>query len=162
MKRPLVIGIGGGHSGSGKTTLASALLAHLSSVGERWGAVKYTKTAIYCSIIDDREILCQKDKDTERFFRSGAVEVLWVQSPEQELGEVVPMAIDRLSHLDGIILEGNSAIEFLKPDVVLFLSGDSHRRPKASGERLLSTADIIIVESPPEGMGEPKGKPTCT
>ncbi|MFA5354174.1 MAG: hypothetical protein WC291_08085, partial [Thermodesulfovibrionales bacterium] len=46
--------------------------------------------------------------------------------------------------------------------VVLFLSGDSHRRPKASGERLLSTADIIIVESPPEGMGEPKGKPTCT
>ncbi len=144
MKRPLVIGIGGAHSGAGKTTLAVALLEHLASSGGRWGAVKYTKTAIYSSVIDDREVLGQKDKDTGRLLSAGAAEVLWIQAPEQELGEVLPLAMSRLSGLDGVIVEGNSAIEFLRPDVVVFLSGDSHGRLKASGERLLAMADIVI------------------
>ena len=156
MKKPFTIGIAGAHSKAGKTTLAVALLKHLTSgsnlffnIGDpprrkRWGAIKYTKTAFYSSIVDDKAIISQKDKDTKRFLDAGAGNVLWVQSPPEGLKEVLPIAISRLSHLDGIIIEGNSAIEFLRPDIVIFLLGASIKKIKSSAQTMLSQADIII------------------
>lgn len=173
--RPFIIGIGGAHSGSGKTTLAVALLKylaksrrrktenreqttkkkesgfwHLSSVFcGRWGALKYTKTAFYSSITDDKTILCQENKDTKRLLDSGAEEVLWVQAPVTELKEVLPIAISKLSHLDGIIVEGNSAIEFLKPDIVVFIFGRCARRIKGSAQDILRMADVVVFQKEP-------------
>ncbi|MCI0468958.1 MAG: hypothetical protein L0Y62_02705 [Nitrospirae bacterium] len=157
-KLPITIGIGGSHSGTGKTTLAAAILEYLTSRsslphpplynerrwGERWGAIKYTKTAFYSSLVADKTILFQKDKDTARFFDAGAEEVLWVQSPSDDINEVMPLAIDKLSHLDGIVIEGNSAIAFLKPDIVIFLVKDAEGKQKASANAVLKMADIII------------------
>jgi hypothetical protein len=115
----------------------------------KWGAIKYTKTAIYASIIDDPETLTQESKDTARLIDAGAEKVLWVQSPPEELKEVLPMAVDRLANLRGIIVEGNSAIEFLKPDIVIFVSGRHGGSLKKSAERVLETADIILFEDEP-------------
>lgn len=171
-KRPFIIGIGGSHSGAGKTTAAEALLKHLTKIANvpvnsdsaskekltlktytdtesKWGAIKYTKTAIYASIIDDPETLTQESKDTARLINAGAEKVLWVQSPPEELKEVLPMAVDRLSNLRGIIVEGNSAIEFLKPDIVIFVSGRHGGALKKSAERVLETADIILYQDEP-------------
>ena len=150
-KRPFIIGIGGTHSGAGKTTVAEALLRHTAKGVKKpgWGAIKYTKTAIYASIIDDPETLTQESKDTARLINAGAEKVLWVQSPPEELKEVLPVAVDRLSNLRGIIVEGNSAIEFLKPDIVIFVSGRQGGSLKKSAERVLETADIILYEDEP-------------
>ncbi|MBI3377679.1 MAG: hypothetical protein HY035_04655 [Nitrospirae bacterium] len=120
-----------------------------SLVTDKWGAIKYTKTAIYASIIEDPETLTQESKDTARLINAGAEKVLWVQSPPEELKEVLPMAVDRLSNLRGIIVEGNSAIEFLKPDIVIFVSGRHGGSLKKSAERVLETADIILFEDEP-------------
>lgn len=139
VKRPIIIGIGGSHSKAGKTTLAAALLKRFKG----WGAVKYTKTAIYSSIIDDRDILSVKGKDTRRFLDSGASIVLWVQSPAPGLKEIMPVVLDRLSHLEGVIVEGNSAIEFLKPDIIIFITEKDSPRMKESGKRILDNADIL-------------------
>jgi LAO/AO transport system kinase len=159
MKQPFLIGIGGAHSGAGKTTIAVEVLKYLTSHsspphpplgkegqrGGRWGAIKYTKTAFYSSIIDDKSILMQENKDTCRLFNAGAEAVLWVQSPESELSEVLSIAMNRLSHLDGIIIEGNSAIEFLKPAVVIFIiASANNKRIKASAEKISRHADITI------------------
>lgn len=146
MQRPLIIGIGGAHSGAGKTTYAALLLKKLKG----WGAVKYTKTALYSSIIDDVEILAREGKDTGILLGSGAEKVLWVQSPPSELGEVLPQAIERLADLKGIIVEGNSAIEFLKPDVIIFIWGNDPNRIKESAKRILNTADVLVSKSSPE------------
>ncbi|MFN3479750.1 MAG: hypothetical protein ACK415_05110 [Thermodesulfovibrionales bacterium] len=148
MKRPIIIGIGGSHSKSGKTSLAVALLNRL----EGWGAIKYTKTAIYSSIIEDGDILSVKGKDTRRFMDSGAKAVLWVQSPASGLNEVMPLAMDKLSHLEGIIVEGNSAIEFLKPDIIIFIAEKDSSRIKESGKRILDSADIIYYSDKKEIM----------
>lgn len=72
--------------------------------------------------------------------------MLWVQSPPEELKEVLPIAVDRLANLRGIIVEGNSAIEFLNPDIVIFVSGRHGGALKKSAERVLETADIILFE----------------
>lgn len=143
--RPIIIGIGGAYSSVGKTTIASILLNHLKG----WGAIKYTPSDLYCSILDDREILRQEGKDTAILLSSGAEEVLWVQSPPLELKEVISMAIDRLSHLRGIIVEGNSAIEFLKPDIVIFISGRDTETLKESAINILNMADIILFQHEP-------------
>ncbi len=160
MKKPFTIGIAGAHSKAGKTTLAVTLLKYLIQQQkiateedpgtqrqrdtERWGAIKYTKTAFYSSIVDDKTIINQKGKDTKRFLDAGAQDVLWVQSPAEKLKEVLPIAVNRLSHLDGIIIEGNSAIEFLRPDIVIFLLRVSTKKIKPSAQTILTQADIIV------------------
>jgi len=141
--RPFIIGIGGAHSKVGKTTIVCQILKRLSG----WGAIKYTKTSFYSAIIDSPEVLRQPNKDTKRFIDAGAIDVLWVQSPPKGLIEVVEIAIDKLSHLKGIILEGNSAIETLRPDIVMFVSGDGVL--KKGSERILKMADAVIFERVP-------------
>lgn len=158
--KPITIGIGSSSSGAGKTTVAEALLKHFTNppsppfakrgMGGLWGAIKYTKTAIYTSLIDDKEILAQENKDTHRFMDAGAEDVLWIQSPPEGLKEVLPLAISRLSHLKGIIIEGNSAIEFLKPDIVIFIIGKDEENFKESAMRVLEIADVILFQ---EGRG---------
>jgi LAO/AO transport system kinase len=149
--RPFIIGIGGAHSGAGKTTYASLLLQHLKG----WGAIKYTKTALYVSMIDDLATLSEDGKDTKRFLEAGAERVLWVQSPPSGLGEVLPLAVERLSDLRGIIVEGNSAIEFLRPDIILFIFGSDSSKIKESAKRLLEKAHAVVAGegTPVSGTG---------
>ncbi|MBE0425153.1 MAG: hypothetical protein IBX72_00700 [Nitrospirae bacterium] len=148
--RPIIIGIGGAYSGAGKTTYASLILKRLKG----WGAIKYTKTSLYISITDDIEILSEKGKDTRKLLDSGAERVLWVQSPVSELPDIIQMAAGMLSYLEGILIEGNSAIKMLKPDFVVFVAGDN-KRFKKSAENVLSMADIVIYDKElPAGIPE--------
>ncbi|MEW6569807.1 MAG: hypothetical protein AB1390_01330 [Nitrospirota bacterium] len=147
---PITVGIGGAHSGVGKTSLASLILKRLKG----WGAIKYTNTPLYCSIIDDIEILSEPGKDTKRLLDAGAEKVLWVQSPSSELGDVLPRAIEILSHLKGIMVEGNGAVEALKPDIVIFVCGTKNEEFKKSAENLLNMADVVLCDEVPSGIPE--------
>lgn len=145
--RPFIIGIGGAHSKAGKTTVACQILKRLSG----WGAVKFTKTSFYSSIVDSPEILREKNKDTYRLLNAGAQDVLWVQSSPDDLNEILGIAIDRLSYLKGIIVEGNSAINALKPNIVIFVSGNDEL--KKGSEKILRMADAVIFDkNPPQGI----------
>ena len=174
MKRPFIIGVGGTCSNAGKTTTAVLLLKYLTqacsgqkATGEtdhspyagacekrdgsgRWGAIKYTKTDLYASLVDDKAVLFRKDKDTGRFIEAGAEDVVWVKSPPEDLEDMLPLALNRLSSLDGIVVEGNSAIEFLKPDIVIFIFGNDKERWKPGIERLVGISDVIVYENESE------------
>lgn len=143
--RPVIIGVAGAHSGSGKTTYASLLLKELRG----WGAIKYTRTAIYSSIIDDIGTLSIKDKDTKMFLDAGAAKVLWVQSPVSEIKGQLSAALERLSGLNGILVEGNSAIEFLKPDIIIFIFGKDPKKIKESSRRVLKIANVVVLDEEP-------------
>jgi molybdopterin-guanine dinucleotide biosynthesis protein len=166
MKEPLLIGIGGSHSGSGKTTLATRILRHFthhpdprtSTMLKKWGAIKYTRTASHPEIITDSEILMEKGKDTWKMLTSGASKVVWVRSPRSRLAEVMPGAVKRLSDLDGVIVEGNSAIEFLKPDIVVLIFGKGKELWKPGTERFALGADIILYDTEAELPARVKGK----
>lgn len=146
-----IIGIGGSGSGSGKTTVACHLLNRLKG----WAAIKCTPTLLYSSVTDDPETLGQKDKDTGKYLEAGASEVLWVQSTRDDLRETLKIAVDRLSHLEGIIVEGNSAIEVLRPDVVIFISVSGPEAEKKSARTVLESAEVVIFETvPPAGIPE--------
>lgn len=172
MDKPLIIGIGGTNSGVGKTTIAAAVLQYLTgnkrSAGgrelktpvirtpaqadnKRWGAIKFTGTSSSrSSIVADKTILMEEGKDTSKMLNAGASDVLWVKSPRSGSDKVLPEAVKRLSYLDGIIVEGNSAIEFLKPAVVIFIIGDKKKLWKPGVERFAAIADILLYENGPE------------
>jgi len=146
--RPILIGIGGAHSGCGKTTFASLILQRVKGLG----AIKYTKTSLYSSVTGDIEVLSQEGKDTKRLLDSGAEKVLWVKSSYDDLPETLRIAIRDLSHLKGIIIEGNSAVEVLQPDIVIFIAGTETERFKENAQNILKTANLVIYddEPPPE------------
>ncbi len=160
MKRPILIGIGASHSGSGKTFLAARILRYYTdpSVGPltnhqspitlcRWGAIKYTRTQSAQELVTDPAVLMERGKDTWHMLTAGAVEAVWVRSDRSGLKDLLPKALKRLSGLDLVIVEGNSAIEFLKPDIVIFIFGKVRRRWKPGIEELAAGADIILNDS---------------
>jgi molybdopterin-guanine dinucleotide biosynthesis protein len=151
-KKQLIIGIGGAHSSCGKTTLACGLIKlltegrvfHLLNPSPSIGAIKFTKESACSSLVDDETALRETGKDTSRLYDSGARKVLWVRSTVESLDDLMPLAMGRLADCDCIIIEGNSAIEFVKPDIVIFIAGRTGEETKPSASRLSARADIII------------------
>ena len=152
--RPPLIGVGGSYRGVGKTTFAELILQTLHA----WGAIKYTPVPLYSSIVEDIGILSQEGKDTKRFLDAGAEKVLWIQSPRGDLDALLSIAITRLSGLQGIIIEGNSAIMCAKPECVIFVCGDEITQYKKSAQAILSLADVIIFDTfiPPDTPAQAK------
>ncbi|MBI5195231.1 MAG: hypothetical protein HZA10_02795 [Nitrospirae bacterium] len=138
----MVICVTGAHSGVGKTTLCSILLRELKG----FGAIKFTKTELYTAVVDDIKILSEKGKDTAIFLESGAGRVIWVQSPYDALEEPLQIALSRLSDLKGIIVEGNSPVDFLNPHLVIFIIG-AEGEIKPSAMKVLEKADVIVINS---------------
>jgi molybdopterin-guanine dinucleotide biosynthesis protein len=141
--KPFTIGITGSKSGVGKTALAERLLRRLPG----WGAIKFTKSDIYTSVVDEADVLREEGKDTARLLAAGADRVVWVKSPgplgdkDEELAEAMMLAMDRLSGLPGVIIEGNSAVEVLKPDIVIFIGVYNS---KDSARRAFEMADVVL------------------
>ncbi len=139
---PLIIGIAGAYSGAGKTSVACEILKRFKG----WGAIKYTKTSLYSSVTGDLETLLEEGRDTRKMMDAGAEQVLWVQAPSDELEKVIPQAVEMLSHLEGIIIEGNSAVNAVKSDIVLFVSGSPDLFKNDAGH-FLDTADIVLSDT---------------
>ena len=146
-----MIGIGGAHSGSGKTTLACALL---KGALPGWGALKCSPEALFTSITDDPETLGRPGSDTALFLEAGAGGAVLVKAPRQELPEALDMALDRLGALPGVVVEGNSAIEVLRPDIVIFIFNMPGRLKESSGP-VLELADAVMYNTePPETLAQ--------
>jgi len=141
-KSPKIISVTGAYSGVGKTTVCSILLKELKG----FGAIKVTKTPLYTSLVEDIKMLDKKGKDTAMFLKSGAARVLWVQSPYSGLKDVLEIALSRMSDLAGVIVEGNSPVDFLNPHLVVFIIGEKGKI-KPSAFKICKKADAIIINS---------------
>lgn len=150
-----IISICGAHSSCGKTTVAENLLKHLDG---SWGAIKFTKTAFYTSVKQESSKEAPEGKDTYRLLQAGADEVVHIQSPDSGLEEPLNMAMGMLSAYEGLLVEGNSPIEFLKPDVVIFVFGKEKSRVKPSALKVLNQADIILFHGSEPSILASSGK----
>ncbi len=151
MAKPLIIGIGGGHSDSGKTTLACAILKEF--VG--WSAIKCGSDSMYTSVIDDPDTLSEPGTDTAAFLEAGASAAVLVKAPKKELPEAIELALERLGSPPGVVVEGNSAIEVLSPDIVIF-SFDAFGEIKESSRKVFEQADALVCGKavPEEAAGQ--------
>lgn len=143
MSKFRIISVTGAHSKVGKTALCSILLNNLNG----FGAIKFTKTALYAKVIDDPVIITQKDTDTGIMSEAGAGKVAWIQSPAEKLKEPLDIALGNMTGLKGVIVEGNSPAVCMEPDLLIFIIGDDGLI-KPSALELSKKADIIIMSVP--------------
>ena len=145
-----IISVTGAHSKVGKTTLCSILLKNLKG----FGAIKFTKTSLYSKLVDDPETITQKNTDTGIMSEAGAEKVVWVQSPPEKLEDPLHIALGRMAGLRGVVVEGNSPVEYMEPDLIVFIIGDDGQI-KPSAMELSKKADIIIMSVPKDVENPP-------
>ena len=161
----------GGHSRNvGKTSVVASLIA---AMPERdWLAIKITQyghgicsangepcdcvTADHASAITEERSRAG-ETDTSRFLVAGAKRVLWVRTQQGFLAEVMPRLRKEIAEWQNIIIESNSIIRFLKPDLYAVVLDPVNEDFKGSAREYLDRADVVLLHNSSEGR-EPKWK----
>jgi hypothetical protein len=152
----------GGHSRSvGKTSVVAGLIAALSAY--RWTALKITQYGHGVCSLDGESCHCatddhswaiseEKDRsgnsDTSRFLVAGAVRALWVRTEQGRLAEAIPTIRRRLAESENVILESNSILKFVRPDLYLTVLDPATADFKRSAQEFLDQADAVILHAP--------------
>ncbi len=157
---PMAIVVIGGHSRSvGKTSVVAGLIAALPEF--HWTALKITQFGhgvcsadgkpCDCDTGDDhfRAISDERDmsgeSDTSRFLVAGAARSLWVRTRQGRLGEAMDDIRKKIAGAENVIMESNSVMRFLKPDVYLSVLDAGTEDFKESAREFLPQADGIIL-----------------
>lgn len=157
----MAIVVVGGHSRSvGKTSAVAGLISRLPEM--RWTALKITQYGHGFCTADGAPCDCQTDdhtlaiseerdassgKDSARFLAAGAVRSLWVRTRQGMLAEAMPRIRKELSAAENAILESNSVLQFLRPDLYLAVLDAGTADFKDSARLFLDRADAVLVRA---------------
>jgi len=149
----------GGHSRSvGKTSVVAGLIAALCECD--WTAVKITQyghgvcsangEACDCATGDHSwAISDEKDRsgesDTSRFLLAGAVRVLWVRTEQGRLAEAMPVLRKRIESARNVIVESNSVMKFIRPDLYMTVLDPGTEDFKKSAQEFMDRAGAVIL-----------------
>jgi hypothetical protein len=151
----------GGHSRDvGKTSVVAGLIAALRD--RNWLAIKITQyghgicsangEACDCVTADHRLAVSEDrsragDSDTSRFLVSGAERVLWVRTPQGLLAEAMPRVRAEIAKTENVIIESNSVMKFLRPDLYVAVLDPSRADFKKSAREYLDRADAVLLRA---------------
>ena len=139
----MIILVGGAKSSSGKTTFIRLLLKILP---DKFTVVKITPTEkLEDKIETDISVLNQKGKDTALFLDDGAKSVIWVHGKRPHIKELLEKAL-QISQ-PPIIVEGNSALQYINNGVLFFVKRKNEPVEKESSKNFLKKADYIVINS---------------
>jgi hypothetical protein len=149
----------GGHSRSvGKTSVVAGIIAALPEL--HWTAAKITQYGhgicsangepCDCATDDHSWALTEErdrtgESDSSRFLVSGAVRSLWVRTRQGMLAEAMPRLRTELAGAQNVILESNSVMRFLRPDLYITVLDTANPDFKASAKEYLDRADAVIL-----------------
>ena len=157
----------GGHSRDvGKTSVVAGLIAAIPE--RRWLAMKITQyghgicsangEACDCVTADHTLAVTEEhsragDTGTSRFLVAGAQRVLWVRTQQGMLAEAMPRVRAEIAKSDNVIIESNSVMRFLRPDLYVAVLDPSRADFKASAREYLDRAGAVLLRSVP---GQPE------
>jgi molybdopterin-guanine dinucleotide biosynthesis protein len=155
----------GGHSRNvGKTSVVAGLIAALREF--EWTAAKITQyghgicsangKVCHCAtsehswaISEERDL--SGESDTSRFLVAGASRVLWVRTEQGRLGQAMPALQAKIKNARHVILESNSVLQFVRPDIYLTVLDPSTEDFKNSAREFLDRADAVILHGAGDG-----------
>ena len=158
--RPTIVAVSGFSSNVGKTTLVCELLRQLPG----WEAIKLTrghyrscgKDPSGCCVSDllrdqplirsGREANYERGKDTGRFWDAGAANVHWVIVGEDQVEEGITRALERVDSA-GVVVEGNSFLEYIKADFAIICARAGENKMKTSARRTLARAHALYLST---------------
>ena len=149
----------GGHSRNvGKTSVVAGLIAKLPAYN--WTAFKLTQFGHGRCSLNGRPCQCEtadhawaiteeKDwsgkSDSSRFLVAGAKHSFWVRTAQGQLQKAMPAIQLRLKDAENAILESNSILKFMQPDVYISVLDPATEDFKTSAREYLHRADAIIL-----------------
>jgi hypothetical protein len=151
----------GGHSRNvGKTSLVAGLISALPDL--HFTALKITQYGHGICSADGTPCDCASDdhswavteerdrsgeSDTSRFLVAGAERVYWVRTRQGMLAEAMPRIRQVIASSENVIVESNSLMKFLRPDLYLTLLDFSNPDFKDSAREFLDRADAVILQN---------------
>ena len=155
----------GGHSRNvGKTSVVAGLIAALRDFD--WTAVKITQyghgvcsangEACDCATADHSWAISEErnrsgESDTSRFLVAGAARVFWARTEQGRLAEAMPALRKRMEGARNVIIESNSVLKFLRPDLYLTVLDPSTADFKNSAREFLDRASAVILHNSSNG-----------
>ena len=156
----MLVVVGGHTRNIGKTSVICSLIRAASNL--EWTAMKITQFGhgvcskdgqeCGCTVPDHdyaltRELDPASGTDTSRYLAAGAERSYWVRTASGNLGEAMP-ALRRLWDSSGnAIVESNSLLQFVRPDLYLVVLDFGVEDFKDSSRRYLDRADAVIAVS---------------
>jgi hypothetical protein len=156
-----VVVVGGHTRNIGKTSVVAGLIAALPEF--RWTAVKITQyghgicsangEACDCATADhtlavSEERLRDAGTDSSRYLGAGAAHSWWVRTQQGELHEAMPRVRKLVEAAENTIIESNSVLRFLKPDLGLSVLDPRVADFKPSALRYLDRVDALVMPVP--------------
>ena len=151
----------GGHSRSvGKTSVVTGLISGLPEF--EWTAVKITQyghgvcsangEACDCATADHSWAITEErdrsgESDTSRFLAAGARRALWVRTEQGRLAEAMPAFRHHIDGARNVIVESNSVLKFVRPDLYLTVLDAATADFKTSAREFLDRADAVILHA---------------
>jgi len=160
INRPKVVAVSGFSSNVGKTTLVCELLRLLPG----WEAIKLTRghyrscgrDPAGCCVSDllrdepvvrsGREANYQVGKDTGHFWDAGASNVHWVIVKDDQVERGINKALARVE-AEGVIVEGNSFLEYLTADLAIMCARSEGGKIKPSARKALAKTDFLYLST---------------
>ncbi len=149
----------GGHSRSvGKTSVVAGLISALPEYN--WTALKITQYGHGVCSMNGEPCHCATDdhswaiseeldrsgkSDSSRFLAAGAARAWWVRTEQGRLAEAMPALREKLAESENAILESNSILKFLRPDLYLTVLDPATADFKKSAQEFLDRADAVIL-----------------
>jgi hypothetical protein len=149
----------GGHSRSvGKTSVVAGLIAALPEY--HWTAVKITQyghgvcsangEACDCATGDHSWAISEEkdrsgESDTSRFLVAGAARSLWVRTEQGRLAEAMPALRRRIESAGNVIVESNSVLKFVRPDLYMTVLDPGTEDFKKSAQEFMDRAGAVIL-----------------
>jgi hypothetical protein len=153
-----IVVIGGQSRNLGKTSVVAGIIAALPNLN--WFAFKLTQFGHGRCSLDGKPCHCATDdhcfaiseekdaaggSDTSRFLAAGAKRSFWVRTEQGRLTEALPAIRRRLAEAQNSILESNSILKFINPDLYITVLDPSTKDFKASARTYLERADAVVL-----------------
>ena len=153
-----IVVIGGHTRNIGKTSVVAGLIAALREL--HWTAFKITQFGHgVCSAngepcdceTADHTIAISEERDgasgtdSARYLAAGALRSFWVRTRQGQLAEAMPRLKKELANAENAIIESNSVLRFLRPDLFVSVLDPATADFKESARRYLDRADAIVV-----------------
>src|SRR5579871_5926794 len=158
----------GGHSRNvGKTSVVAGLIAKLPAYN--WTAFKLTQFGhgrcslngkpCQCETADHAWAITEErdasgKTDSSRFLVAGAKHSFWLRTAQGQLDKAIPALQRRLHDAENAILESNSILNFIQPDIYISVLDPANEDFKNSAQQYLARADAVILHR--SGTHEPR------
>jgi len=154
----MLIVVGGHTRNIGKTTVMENLISNFKDLN--WTAVKITQhghgictvagkpcdCAVECgdeyTITEEAE---PSTTDSGRFLAAGAAHSYWLRTPTGKLAPAIPELRRILAANQNVILESNSVLEFVDPDLYVVVIDPTISDVKNSTRRFAHRADVFVA-----------------